>query len=393
MGILRTLFALAVVFGHSFINLFVGGQNAVQLFYMISGFLISYILVEKKLYLNPYKFYINRYLRLYPIYIFIALLTLIFFYVSDKTFESTAFFDVYIQSPIEANFLLLITNLTLFFQDIVMFSKIEGGQLMFAADFKKTEVLLPRGLLVPQAWSLGVELAFYIAAPYILKNIKFMLTVLILSIFLRIYIIWIGLGIKDPWTYRFFPIELSIFIIGALSHQILSPAYKLFLGEKKFDRFSVWVTYLLIFATLTYSFLPTPKIVSFIQNVFPFISKDFYKYLPIGDLIKIAVFYPIFALALPLIFNFQEKRPWDKWIGELSYPVYICHMLVTYLVILTIDNIATKDGFGIFQACINVDKFLVGICSAICSVIFSIFIIKFIAQPIEVIRNKYRDNF
>jgi peptidoglycan/LPS O-acetylase OafA/YrhL len=220
-----------------------------------------------------------------------------------------------------------------------------------------------------------------------------MLTVLILSIFLRIYIIWIGLGIKDPWTYRFFPNELSIFIIGALSHQILYPAYKIFLGEKKFDRFSVWVTYLLIFATLTYSFLPTPKIVSYLQNIFPFISKDFYKNVPIGDLIKIAVFYPVFALALPLIFNFQEKRPWDKWIGELSYPVYICHMLVTYLVVLTIDNIATKDGFGIFQACINVDKFLVGICSAIFSVIFSIFIIKFIAQPIEVIRNKYRDNF
>ena len=393
MGILRTLFALAVVFGHSFVNLFVGGQNAVQLFYMISGFLISYVLVEKKIYLNTYKFYINRFLRLYPIYILIALLTLAFFYVSDKTSESIAFFDVYIKSPAEANLLLLISNLTLFFQDVVMFSKIENGELMFAADFKKTEILLSQGLLAPQAWSLSVELAFYLVAPYILKNIKFMLTILIVSIFLRIYIIWIGLGIKDPWTYRFFPIELSFFIIGALSHQILTPAYKCFLGEKKFDRVSVWVTYALIFTTLTYSFLPITKIVTFINNIFPFIDEESYKKLPIGDLLKIAVYYPIFALALPLLFNFQEKRSWDKWIGDLSYPIYICHMLVTYVVILLIDRIATKDSFGLFQACINVDKLLVGIYSAVFSIIFSIILNIFISQPFELIRKKFRNNF
>ena len=68
MGTLRTLLAIAVVLVHSYGFVMVGGRNAVQLFYMISGFLISYVLVERKVYKDTISFYINRYLRLYPIY-------------------------------------------------------------------------------------------------------------------------------------------------------------------------------------------------------------------------------------------------------------------------------------------------------------------------------------
>ena len=44
MGILRFLFATSVFLVHSApYNLLIGGQLAVQSFYMFSGFLISYI--------------------------------------------------------------------------------------------------------------------------------------------------------------------------------------------------------------------------------------------------------------------------------------------------------------------------------------------------------------
>lgn len=77
MGSLRTLFAIAVVFAHCYGFVFVGGRNAVQLFYITSGFLMSYVLVEKKTYPKIKDFYINRYLRLYPIYFSVAILTLL----------------------------------------------------------------------------------------------------------------------------------------------------------------------------------------------------------------------------------------------------------------------------------------------------------------------------
>ncbi|MFZ6693377.1 acyltransferase family protein [Undibacterium sp. SXout20W] len=76
MGTLRTLFAIAVVFAHCYGFLLVGGRNAVQLFYMISGFLISFVLIEQRAYLRMKTFYINRFLRLYPVYFVVALMTL-----------------------------------------------------------------------------------------------------------------------------------------------------------------------------------------------------------------------------------------------------------------------------------------------------------------------------
>ena len=77
MGSVRTLLAVAVVFAHSYGFIFVGGRLAVQLFYVISGFLISYILVEARTYCTVSNFYINRFLRLFPIYWCVALTTVI----------------------------------------------------------------------------------------------------------------------------------------------------------------------------------------------------------------------------------------------------------------------------------------------------------------------------
>ena len=50
MGTIRLLLALAVVLSHSYGYLLVGGRLAVQMFYIISGYLISYILIEAKSY-------------------------------------------------------------------------------------------------------------------------------------------------------------------------------------------------------------------------------------------------------------------------------------------------------------------------------------------------------
>ena len=144
MGTLRTLFAIAVVCAHSYGYVFVGGRNAVQLFYMISGFLISYVLVEKKAYATVRSFYINRYLRLYPIYFVVALLSFL-------VLRPAGFFEVYRTAPAAADVLLVFSNITLIAQDWVMFSGVESSKLVFSAYFQKSEVALHAGLLLPQA--------------------------------------------------------------------------------------------------------------------------------------------------------------------------------------------------------------------------------------------------
>lgn len=72
MGIIRLLLAISVLISHTstiFGFGFVGGQAAVQAFFIISGFYMAFILNEK--YIgenNSYKLFItNRLLRLYPI--------------------------------------------------------------------------------------------------------------------------------------------------------------------------------------------------------------------------------------------------------------------------------------------------------------------------------------
>ena len=81
MGMLRTLLALSVVLDHlggGTTDWLVGGRLAVQLFYVISGFLISYVLTATDHYRGaPGRFYANRALRLYPVYLAVAALTLL----------------------------------------------------------------------------------------------------------------------------------------------------------------------------------------------------------------------------------------------------------------------------------------------------------------------------
>jgi peptidoglycan/LPS O-acetylase OafA/YrhL len=80
MGIIRLILALSVLLNHTWPDayLLASGRIPVQLFFIISGFLISYILVEKNFYTSIFDFYINRILRIYPLYIFVATLTFLF---------------------------------------------------------------------------------------------------------------------------------------------------------------------------------------------------------------------------------------------------------------------------------------------------------------------------
>ena len=80
MGSLRIIFAISVVFAHTGVHALVGARNAVQIFFIISGFLISYVLVESENYKNIKNFYLNRFLRLYPIY-FITILFILILYI------------------------------------------------------------------------------------------------------------------------------------------------------------------------------------------------------------------------------------------------------------------------------------------------------------------------
>ncbi|WP_157696356.1 acyltransferase family protein [Pseudomonas asplenii] len=264
------------------------------------------------------------------------------------------FFDAYHSSSLSASLILAISNITIFFQDWVLFLGIKDGSLGFASQFNKDGLNLYQGLLLPQAWTLGVELSFYLIAPFILPRKKILIAILLSSLALRYYIVSIGLGFKDPWTYRFFPTELALFLMGALSHQILMPLYKRKI--KNIKLYSSASTWLLLLLVSTYFLIP--------------IESELAK--------GCALILIVFAL-MPLAFFYQGTSKMDQWIGELSYPLYIVHMFVIYV----LSSYRHKIGFMHDQLYFSYT------CIAL-SIACSILINKKISTPMEKIRTKQR---
>lgn len=233
MGLIRILLALSVVIVHTGsiygYNL-VGGELAVQAFYIISGFYMSLILNEKYINTNnSYSLFIsNRFLRLFPLYWIILILTILFslfvgVYSKGENFADLSSFVHYSDqlSPLSLIFLIF-TNIFLIFQDIVMFLGLDlkSGNLFFTSDFMSTNPMVFKFMLINQAWTVGLEIMFYLIAPLLVrKKTKFIMSLIIISLLLRLFIYSNGYN-YSPWTYRFFPTELLFFMLGALSYKI-----------------------------------------------------------------------------------------------------------------------------------------------------------------------------
>jgi peptidoglycan/LPS O-acetylase OafA/YrhL len=350
MGILRTLLALSVLFYHSWpAELLVGGVNAVRLFYTVSGFLISYILVESTRYSRVRDFYSSRYLRLFPIYLIVAVSTLIAY----VAFGNAAFFQIFSTAPVGAATLLLLSNCVILGQDWVLFLGVSGEQYFLSRNFTQGQMPLWYGLLLPQAWSLSLELCFYAIAPFVLPYRRRLYLLFFASIALRIVLYATDIGTADPWTYRFFPSELALFLGGALAHQILRPLYARWLGSR-IRGASRFVT----------------AIVGGVVVAFPFI--------PVQAFAKDMLLLALFTASLPLLFAFQSQHKFDAKIGELSYPIYVVHVLIIWLCAKGLQGYA------------SVDPHTIPLVAAVLSVLASVALVRYVSKPVENIRSKFR---
>jgi len=353
MGLLRFLLAISVVIAHSSsvfgLNL-VGGQIAVQAFYMISGFYMTLVLNEKYIGTNNrYKLFItNRLLRLYPIYWTVLIMTVLLSIIVYKFGSSGSFFGKLqpyyenIQSMnISAIFFLILTNCIVVFQDLVMFLglDISTGKLFFTSNFQQTNPQLWSFLLVPQAWTIGIEITYYLIAPFIVRRkVKYIFLLIILSLILRIVLYYNGFQ-NDPWTYRFFPTELLFFLLGTISYHI----YKKIKARKIKKLYHKIIYGLILLITLSYTLFTIPY--------------------------GIYIYLLLFFLSLPFIFILSKNWKIDRYIGELSYPIYISHMLI--LTLVKYSHIKISE---------------LGVTIVLFSIIFSIFLNEFIAKKVEVYR-------
>ncbi|MFT3787101.1 MAG: acyltransferase [Tepidisphaeraceae bacterium] len=310
MGLLRFLLALSVVVVHAgggqklFGKIdFVGGNAAVQSFYVISGFYMALVLNEKypKGAAGYRTFVTSRFIRLYPAIWFVLLATVGLAIVGVIKHPALHRWELYAAGlSLPAKALFAVSQFTLVGQDAVWFLGYvpETLDVYFARTFQGTPHPAMEFLFVPQAWTLGVEMLFYLLAPFIVRSLPRIGVMFVLSWGLRLTLVKLGFR-DDPWNYRFFPNELGIFLMGSAGYH----AYAYFRRAK----------------------IDTTGIAQVALGVVLLLSVFLMK-LPIparGLLMVVAT-----AAAVPFIFQLTKRNAIDRWIGELSYPIYITHVTV-----------------------------------------------------------------
>ncbi len=360
MGILRLILAITVVIAHSnslFGFRFTGGLVAVETFFIISGFYMSMILDKKYTGKGSYSLFLsNRFLRLYPMFWVVLLLTIFISIMSYVIHSDWLRLSAYIQHydliTLDTLIFQIITNIVIFGQDLVMFIGVdpESGSMYFSQDFRTTYPRFHHFLLVPQAWSLGVEVLFYLIAPYIVRRSNlFVITLLSVSLLIKIYT-YIVLELNhDPWSYRFFLSELHLFLLGTVSYRLYC-VYKIhqsiFLG-RKLTNIVVIVLFLIV---IFFPYIPQIG------------SKSVTNY----------IFYFYCCLSIPFLFDLSKSSKIDSRIGELSYPVYITHILIISCVTLYSSMLGWEEYKGEL--------------SILLTVIVSYLLVRMISDPIEKIR-------
>jgi peptidoglycan/LPS O-acetylase OafA/YrhL len=284
MGLIRTLLALSIVIHHSFplygLTL-LGREPALKSFYVISGFYMALILNEKYIGKNGgYKLFIsNRFFRIFPSYWLILGLTVLFNY-----------FFLHINFFTEGFFRIL--------SDLTLIVRPDSLQI-------NTDHRLP--LTLPQAYTLVIELYFYLLVPFIARRTtKSVLWLSSIALAIHFIVFAILRFNHEPIGDWFLPEVIIYFLLGVIT-------YKLY-GKIKSQKIS-------------------PKI---LYAIFSFVTilTVFYSYIPLDlrftslFIVKEWSYVLLVMVSIPYLFKLTNKMHWDRIIGELSYPIYLSHLLI-----------------------------------------------------------------
>ena len=347
----RVALAISVVLSHiiktksSFYQGF-GGTNSVEIFFLVSGFYIALIL--DKTYKSKRIFYLNRILRLYPIYLIVCLLVLL-----TSIFRRGVAENLFDYSP----FVLLIStlsNLTLIGTDWLMFFDTSNGGIQLTSSVVTGDRM--RDLLwIAPAWSLGIEITFYAMAPILCKwRSRFLLATIIGLCTIRIVFNQSDFNfVESPFDARFFPFELPYFLVGILLYR--------YRRDTKLE------------TTIPLKYL------------YPALALFFLIFEPLRsglDLSRTASM-AVLVIVAAVVVLFGQSSEFDRKFGELSYPIYISHMFVAQLYKFSSTGIVKKFPL--------LDNSHVSMSAQVLLIVVTSYFLLQITKPIEKIRDKNRN--
>lgn len=276
-GSLRLLLALIVALSHANVS-WRGhhiGVMAVVVFLLLSGYVVAGLLRPgSALSRSPMRFYAERAARLLPLYYALMLAGALI--VLAGGIQSEFLQGRGTSSQWWANLLIVPQNYSMFSQHLEHF------------------------LLVPPAWSLGLEIQFYLLAPWLLRR-QHAILMAMAATWAVAAMAHLGLLHADWFGYRLLCGNLYIFLSGVwlyrMHHAQASPVPLL----------GMWGLCLVLFAGTGWLG----------KWGTPFTFEVLLGYL----------------LGLPLVawLGQQPRKPWDDQLGQLAYGAFLSHFAVLWL--------------------------------------------------------------
>lgn len=303
MGVLRMLLAFAVLSHHGAVTAgeLLPGSVSVRLFFIISGFYMALILDGKYGPGSLRTFYGNRVLRLWPTYLAVALVSLgLLLFLDLHPFSCQARLGVVASHP-GGVFALVVPNLLILGQEALYLLGVgSDGGLFWAAGLAWPTKAFTLAL-VPQAWSVSVELCFYALAPFLARLGT---RTLVVAGFCSL-VLYAGMWASGPAggavAYRFLPSQLYLFVAGMLAYRMLGR-----LEGAGWMRRAGWVL------------VPGLPLMLVLIGTVP------------GPWL-----FPVAAVVvwagLPPLFAATRHCRWDRALGHFSYPFYMVQFVMITL--------------------------------------------------------------
>lgn len=330
MGLLRFLLAIVVVLFHygATAGFLMDSHTAVKAFFMISGFYMALIL-DQKYGRSPgglRAFFINRLLRLYPLYAIVLVLTVTWYLlrlvmIGDRTpvpeiIAMREFLNAWQIAGIWAS------NLSLIGLDFICtwdWSAETGLTFLKSTDGvgEVKSVNLGATIWVIQAWSISMEMLFYLCAPFLARRSTVTLAFVILAS-LGIDL-WISRGLGRT-TYFFAPAQLYLFATGMMLHRFYVHFRIAERASANFRR--AMAVAAALFATAW---------------GLPFLWNEPPQLLLLSG----------FAALIPVLFAISRHSNWDRAIGNLSYPIYLSHLLVGGVLSVVFKRLGVTEALSI----------------------------------------------
>jgi len=277
LDILRGVSFIIVFLYHLEIPLFSFGYLGVDVFFVLSGFLMHYIYYESFTKNQVINYYAKRFFRVIPAYLVVNILSFII--------------SIFILLPHELNFV--------FIKSIFNSLYIPNFGYFIDATYFDNQFFRP----LLNFWSLGVEIQFYLIFPFLIlilkrKHFNYIPIILVITLVLTIIFSYVN----EKITFFMMPLRIWEFFAGFM----VSTSIKFY--SKKDVQFPLYMFKIL-----------------FLMFIFSLVSLDFFDLKPSIFLNIFIVSVSCFCIFFAVLSKEINYRLYLDRVGVYSYSLYLVH--------------------------------------------------------------------